>query len=55
LINEVAGVQDVFCGVETIIHMKSGSAAPSADVLEEIFGELKVAFEGIERDDSAVL
>lgn len=55
MLKEVAGVQDVFCGVETIIHMKSGSAAPSADAIEAILVELEVAFEGLERDDSAVL
>ena len=52
---EVAGVQDVFCGVETVIYMKSGSAAPSAESLKEIFGKLDVAFEGMERDDSTIL
>lgn len=55
MINDVAGVQDVFCGNETVIHMESGSAAPSAEAIEAILVELEVAFEGLERDDSAVL
>jgi hypothetical protein len=55
LIENVAGVLDVFCGTETIVHMKSGSAALAPEMLESVFEEFEIASKGIERDDSAVL
>ncbi len=52
---DMAGVQDVFCGPETVVHMKSGSAAVTPEAIEKALEELKVACDGVERDDSAVL
>jgi len=55
LIKDMAGVQDVFCGPETVVHMKRGSAALDAEALEEVFTGFEIAFDGVERDDSAML
>ena len=55
MIENVAGVQDVFCGPTTIVHMKSGSAALAPGVIEKVMEEFEIVVDGIERDDSAVL
>ncbi len=52
---EMPGVQDVFCGPETVVHMKKGSPALKPEVLKEMLTGMKVACEGIKRDDTAVL
>ena len=52
---DMAGVQDVFCGPETVVHMKKGAAALSTDALQKALADLKVVCEGITRNDSAVL
>ena len=52
---DVAGVQDVFCGKQTIVHMKRGSAPLAIDQLEELFTSFEIEWESIERDDSAML
>ena len=51
----LAGVQDVFCGPETVVHMKRGSAALAPEAIEKALAEFEIACEGVERDDSAVL
>ena len=53
--NDVAGVQDVFCGTETVIYMKKGSVALSTEAVEKVLTGYKIAFEGIKRDDSVIL
>jgi hypothetical protein len=55
LIQDLAGVQDVFCGTETVIHMKSGSAALSLEAIEEALVAFEIVVDGVKRDDSAVL
>jgi len=52
---DVAGVQDVFCGPETVVHMKSGSVALSSEAIEEVLAGFEIACDGVERDDSAML
>ncbi|MBL4771044.1 MAG: hypothetical protein JKY61_07865 [Planctomycetes bacterium] len=52
---DVAGVQDVFCGTETVIYMKKGSASLSPQAVEDILSGYKIAFEGVKRDDSVIL
>ncbi|MFT7670960.1 MAG: hypothetical protein ACI8X5_003675 [Planctomycetota bacterium] len=53
--SEMDGVQDVFCGTETIVHMKSGSAELDIVAIEAAFEEFEIVCEGVERDDSAML
>ncbi len=55
MIKNLPGVQDVFCGTETIVHMKSGSAALDAASLKEALSEFDIVCEGVERDDSRLL
>ncbi len=55
MLKDFPGVQDVFCGPETIIHLKSGAEMPDAAALEDALVKLEVATDGIERDDSAML
>jgi hypothetical protein len=49
------GVQDVFCGPETVIHMSNGSAPLAPKAIEAALAEFEIACEGIERDDTATL
>ncbi|MBL4771368.1 MAG: hypothetical protein JKY61_09545 [Planctomycetes bacterium] len=51
----LAGVQDVFCGSETVIHMKKGAGVPAPGAIEKVFTSFKIVCNGIERDDSALL
>ena len=51
----VAGIQDVFCGPETVVHMKRGSAALEPDAIAKVLTEFEIAYDEIERDDSAML
>lgn len=55
MIKDLAGVQDVFCGPLTVIHMKAGSAAFTPESLEAVFEGYEIVCDGIERDDSAML
>jgi hypothetical protein len=55
LIKDLPGVQDVFCGPLTVVHMKRGSASLSPDALEAVFADYEIACDGIERDDTAML
>jgi hypothetical protein len=50
----VVGVQDVFCGPETVVHMKQGSAALAPEAIEEVLAKFKIACDGVKRDDSAM-
>ena len=52
---DMPGVQDVFCGPETVVFMKKGTPALKPEALQEALGKLKVECEGVERDDSAIL
>ena len=49
------GVQDVFCGPETIVHLKHGATALEFDAIEQALEAFEVACYSVERDDSAVL
>jgi len=51
----VDGVQDVFCGTETVVHMKRGSAPLATEAIEGVFDEFEIEYESVERDDSAML
>lgn len=53
--NDLPGVQDVFCGTITIVHMKRGSAALAPEAIEEALTAFEIVVDGVERDDSAVL
>jgi hypothetical protein len=55
LLQDFPGVQDVFCGTETVIHIKRGAVAPSTEALTKALEDLKVACEGVVRDDSRML
>jgi hypothetical protein len=55
LLKEYPSVLDVFCGTETVIHMKSTNDMLEADALKEALVKLEVVCEGVERDDTAVL
>ena len=55
MMKDLAGVQDVFCGPETVVHMKSGSAALAPEAIEEALAGFEIACDGVERDDSAML
>ncbi len=52
---DLAGVQDVFCGPETVVHLKRGSAPLAPKAIEEALAKHKVACDGVRRDDSAML
>ena len=52
---DLAGVQDVFCGPETVVHMKRGSATLEPKAVEELLAKHKIAYDGMRRDDSAML
>ena len=52
---DLAGVQDVFCGPETIVHMKRGSAMLEPKAIEELLAKFEIACDGVRRDDSAML
>jgi len=59
------GIQDVFCGPQTIVHLaaghlsaghlSAGSEPLAPGAIEALLAEFEIACEGIERDDSAVL
>ncbi len=51
----MAGVQDVFCGPETIVHLKHGATALEFEALEKALEAFEVECFSVERDDSAVL
>ena len=51
----MAGVQDVFCGPLTVVHMKQGGAACVPESLEEVFEGFEIVCDGIERDDTAIM
>ena len=53
--NNLAGVQDVFCGKETIVHIKRGMAGPDPEAIEQALAGLAVVCNGVRRDDSAIL
>lgn len=55
MIKNLAGVQDVFCGPETIIHMQPGKTDLAEEALKDAFAEFEIVFEGLERDDSVLL
>lgn len=48
-------VQDIFFGKETVVHIKRGGPVPLPEVLEAQLTKLKIACDGIRRDDSAIL
>ena len=48
-------MQDIFCGKETVVHVKRGAEAPSAQAIEAALVALGVLCEGVRRDDSAVM
>lgn len=54
-----AGIQDVFCGAQTVVHMKSGKTQLAPEVIaaaiEETLAEFEIACDGVERDDTAML
>ncbi len=52
---DLAGVQDVFCGPETVVHMKRGSAILTPKTIEEALAKYKIACDGVRGDDSAML
>ena len=52
---DLTGVQDVFCGPQTVIHMKKGQSKLDLAAVKETLTKMKVKVEAIERDDSAVL
>lgn len=52
---DYAGVQDVFCGPLTVVHMKRGSAALAPEAIEDVLEGFEIACDGVERDDSAML
>lgn len=52
---DLVGVQDVFCGPETVVHMKRGSKPLAPEALKEAFAKLKIECDGVRRDDSAML
>lgn len=52
---DLAGVQDVFCGPETVVHLKRGSAALAPEAIEELLARFEIECDGVERDDSALL
>lgn len=52
---DMPGVQDVFFGRETVVHIKRGSAILTPEVIEEALAKLEIACDGIRRDDSAML
>ncbi len=55
MLKDFSGVQDVFCGPTTVVHMKKGSAPLEAKALEEALTELKVAVESISQEEQGVL
>lgn len=48
-------MQDVFCGPETIVHVKRGGGALDAEALERALVELEIECSGVARDDGALL
>jgi hypothetical protein len=52
---EMTGVQDVFCGPQTVVHLKRGSNALPPRAVEEMLERFEVACDGVQRDDSAML
>ena len=55
MIKDMAGVQDVFCGPETIVYMKRGTVALSPEAIEEALEGLEIKVDGVARDDSVLL
>ncbi len=52
---DLDGVQDVFCGQETIVYMKSCKDELAPDAIQRVFDDFEIDCDGIERDDSVVL
>lgn len=52
---EYPAIQDVFCGVETIVHVRRGRAAPSTDEIANALTRLEVECGDVRRDDTATL
>ena len=53
--NDLDGVQDVFCGTETVVHLRAGSAPLTPEAIESALEEFEIEVESVVRDDSAVL
>ncbi|MGE3351703.1 MAG: hypothetical protein AB7O84_08185 [Planctomycetota bacterium] len=47
-------MQDIFCGPETIVHVRSGAADPTPAAIAAALKRLGVDCEGVERDDAAM-
>ena len=45
---DLAGVQDIFCGPETVVHMKRGSAALAPEAIEKALAEFEIACETLD-------
>jgi hypothetical protein len=52
---DLAGVQAVFCGPETVVYLKSGAVALSPQAIEEALVGLEIKVDGVARDDSVLL
>lgn len=55
LMKDMAGVQDVFCGPETVVYVKNGSVAVAPDAIREALEGFELQVDSVERDDSALL
>ena len=55
MLKDLPGVQDVFCGPKTIVHLKHGATVLEYDAIEDALEALEVACKNVKRDDSAVL
>lgn len=52
---DVDGVQDVFCGTETVVYVKRGGPSVSPEAIEAVLESFDLAVDGVERDDSVIL
>ena len=55
LMNELPGVQDIFCGPQTIVYLKHGATALEYDAIEDALESYEVPCKSVNRDDSKVL
>lgn len=55
MMESMPGVQDVFCGPETIVHVKSGAPAVSPEAIAKALTAFEIEVEEVARDDSAML
>tara|TARA_R110002126_G_scaffold23750_5_gene82932 strand:+ start:602 stop:766 length:165 start_codon:yes stop_codon:yes gene_type:complete len=53
--NELPGVQDIFCGPQTIVYLKHGATALEYDAIEDALESYEVPCKSVKRDDSKVL